>query len=92
MSCYYYLVIPTLGLCKNYVKYKRLSFFMFLRTPFLNVFFESLLRYLSYRRPILLSIIWERIFFFVFKIIRSYIRDDYNRKRIKYMKKYGLKY
>ena len=89
---YHYLVIPTLGLCKNYVKYKQISFFIFLRTPFLNIFFESILRYLSYRRPILLSIIWERIFFFVFKIIRSYIRDDYHRKKNKYMKKYKLNY
>jgi len=89
---YYYLVIPALGLCKNYVKYKRLSFFMFLRTPFLNILFESFLRYFSYRRPILLSIILERIFFFVFKIIRSYLRDDYNRKKKKYIEKYGLKY
>ena len=80
---YYYLVIPTLGLCKNYVKYKQISVFIFLRTPVLNIFFESFLRYFSYRRPILLSIIWERIFFFVFKIMRSYINDDYNRKRIK---------
>jgi len=89
---YYYLVIPILGFCKNYVKYKRISFFIFWRTPVLNVLFESIIRYWSYKRPILLSIIWERIFFFVFKIIRSYVNDDYNRKRIKYMKKYGMKY
>ena len=89
---YYYLVIPTLGLCKNYVKYKQISVFIFLRTPILNIFFESLLRYLSWRSPVLLSVIWERIFFFVFKIISSYLRDDYKRKKKKYMEKYGLKY
>lgn len=89
---YYYLVIPILGFCKNYVKYKKISFFIFWRTPLLNIFFEGVLRYLSYKRPVLLSIIWERIFFFVFKIIRSYLNDDYNRKKEKYIKKYGIKY
>ena len=89
---YYYLVIPILGFCKNYVKYKKTSFLIFWRTPLLNIFFESILRYLSYKRTVLLSIIWERIFFFVFKIVRSYMNDDYNRKKKKYMKKYGIKY
>lgn len=89
---YYYLVIPILGFCKNYVKYKKISFLIFWRTPLLNIFFESILRYLSYKRPVLLSIIWERIFFFVFKIMRSYMNDDYNRKKKKYIKKYGIKY
>jgi hypothetical protein len=89
---YYYLVIPLLGVFKNYVKYKQVNVFVFLRTPFLNMIFESIFRYLSWRSPILLSIIWERIYFFVFKIIRSYLRDDYNRKKKKYMKKYNLIY
>jgi len=36
--------------------------------------------------------ILERWFMFVFKIIRSLIRNDYLKKKDKYIEKYNLKY
>ena len=88
----YYFIIPFLGLIKNYVKYKRLSILIFLRTPLINLFIEKILFYKNYQNRVLLSIIYERIFFFLFKITRSYINNDYIIKKNKYIKKYGLNY
>lgn len=88
----YYFIIPFLGLIKNYVKYKRLSILIFLRTPLINLLIEKILFYKNYQNRVLLSIIYERIFFFLFKITRSYINNDYIIKKNKYIKKYGLNY
>ena len=38
------------------------------------------------------TIILERWFFFYFKMIRSYINDDYRVRRLKYEKKYSIIY
>jgi len=88
----YYLIIPFLGLIKNYIKYKKLSILIFFRTPFINLLIEKILFYKNYQNRVLLSIICERIFFFIFKITRSYINNDYIIKKNKYIKKYGLNY
>ncbi len=83
---YFYLFTPFLGLIKNYIKYKRLNFFIFCRTPliyfFLHKFFNNIFQ----------IIIIERWLLFIYKIIRSYIRDDYIRNKYKYQLKYGLIY
>ena len=83
-----YFITPILGFLKNYIKYKRINLFIFLRTPF--IYF--LLRILFQRFTIYEILIYERWIFFIYKIILSYINDDYHKKKEKYKKKYNLQY
>ena len=83
-----YLITPLLGSLKNYVKYKQVNFYLFIRTPityfFINLFFKN--------DSIWKVLIYERWFFFIYKITLSFYNDDYHSKKNKYIKKYGLKY
>ena len=83
-----YLITPFLGSFRNYIKYKQLKFLMFIRTPFtyflINLIFKQ--------DNIYQTLIYERWFFFIYKTILSLYNDDYNTKKKKYIKKYGLKY
>ena len=85
-----FFILPTLGLLKNYVKYKKINLFLFLRSPIINYFFYYLIK--SYKNNILLSIILERYFMFLYKISYSIINNTYEKKKNKYIKKYNLKY
>lgn len=82
-----YLLTPSLGFLKNYIKYKKINFLTFLRTPLiyfiLNLFFKGN----KYK-----ILIFERWLFFIFKIMRSYIRNDYIKNKGKYKEKYNIKY
>ena len=92
---YALFLIPTLGAIKNAVKYKQISPMLFMRTPILYFIIYSYLylnHYDSKNCKICLTIINERIFMFVYKIIISLVNDNYNKKKIKYQKKYGIKY
>jgi len=85
---YLYLITPLLGSLKNYVKYKRFSLLIFIRT-----FFVYLILYLFIQtNNKWMILIFERWFFFIFKIIRSLLRNDYIRNRIKYETKYKIIY
>ncbi len=83
-----YLITPTLGLIKNYIKYKRINPSIFIRTPFIYLLLNFSFHNLS---PYQL-LIYERWFFFLYKISLSYVNDDYHVKKDKYQKKYNLKY
>ena len=85
-------IIPVLGALRNYVKYKKVSPLLFVRTSFLYAFLYSFLTLFRYENRICLTIINERIFMFLYKISVSLIRDDYNRRKEKYIKKHGLEY
>ena len=85
-------IIPILGALRNYVKYKKVSPLLFLRTPFLYAFLYSFLTLFRYENRICLTIINERVFMFFYKILVSLIRDDYHRRKEKYIKKHGLEY
>lgn len=85
---YLYLVTPLLGSLKNYVKYKRFNIMIFIRT--LYIYF--ILKLFIQTNNNWLILMLERWFFFLFKIIRSIIRNDYERNRNKYINKYGIKY
>ena len=89
-----FLVIPILGLLKNYVKYKKINFFLFLRTPFLNYLFFMFLQLLrcNTNKNLLLAIIYERSTLFIYKIINSFMKDTYNLRKDKYKIKYNLTY
>ncbi len=83
-----YLLTPFLGLLKNYVKYKTIYVSTFLRTPLIYLFLHYIIdSYNPYR-----IIVFERWFFFIYKIGLSYYRDDYHNKKEKYIQKYGLNY
>ena len=86
------LIIPVLGALKNYVKYKRVSVLLFLRTPFIYSFIYSYLRLLNYKNKIILTIVNERIFMFIYKIIYSLLTDKYHLKKLKYIRKYNILY
>ena len=85
---YLYLITPLLGSLKNYVKYKRFNIFVFLRT--LYIYF--ILKLSIQTNNIWIILMLERWFFFVFKIIKSIINNDYNNKKQKYIEKYKLIY
>ena len=89
---YSIFLIPVLGAIKNYVKYKKISPLLFIRTPILYILFYFYFTLFNFKNRICLTIINERVFMFIYKIILSLINDDYNKKRIKYIKKYGLDY
>ena len=86
------LIIPVLGALKNYVKYKRVSVLLFLRTPFIYSFIYSYLRLFNYKNKVILTIINERIFMFIYKIVYSLLTDSYHKNKLKYIKKYNILY
>ena len=83
-----YLITPFLGLLRNYIKYKQLKIFVFLRTPLLYIFINILFK----TNTIWKTMVFERWFFLIYKSLLSLYNDDYNKKKEKYIKKYGLKY
>ncbi len=87
-----YLLTPTLGLARNYIKYKRCSFLMYLRTPLVYVILHSLFFMLGSRNIVLKTLILERWYWFVEKSIRSYRNDDYHKKKEKYKIKHNVTY
>ena len=86
------LIIPVLGAVKNYVKYKRISLLLFLRTPIIYSIFYTFLWIRKYKNKISLTIINERIFMFLYKIIYSILIDKYHKNKLKYIKKYNILY
>jgi len=85
---YLYLITPILGSLKNYVKYKRFNILVFLRT----LYIYSILKLAIQTDNTWIILMLERWFFFLFKIIRSIINNDYNNKKQKYIEKYRLIY
>ena len=86
-----YFVTPTLGLIKNYVKYKKLNPFIFIRTPIFYIFIQMIYSMMKIKN-IYLTLITERWLFFFIKIIRSYYNNNYLTKKSKYILKYGFNY
>ena len=86
------MIIPVLGALKNYVKYKRVSLLLFLRTPIIYTIIYTYLKLLNYKNKISLTIIYERIFMFLYKIIYSLLTDTYHKNKLKYIKKYNILY
>ena len=85
-----YLVTPNLGLLRNYIKYKSLSVTTYLRTPLLYLIIHFWLLLVGHRNVIYKTIIFERWYWFLYKSLKSYIKDDYNVKKEKYKIKYKL--
>ena len=87
-----YTITPSLGLIRNYIKYKRVTFSLYLRTYLVYFFINLLSKLLGYIPNIYEVLIYERWFFFVCKSLISLYKNDYYRKREKYKIKYGLNY
>ena len=87
-----YTITPTLGLLRNYIKYKQTRFIIFIRTPIIYVFFHSLFCLMGYRNIVWRTLIFERWYFFIDKSIISLWNNDYLKNKDKYIKKYGLTY
>jgi len=85
-----YLVTPNLGLLRNYIKYKTLKLTTYLRTPLLYLIIHFWLLLVGHRNIIYKTIIYERWYWFLYKSLKSYIKDDYNVKKEKYKAKYKL--
>ena len=85
-----YLITPLLGLLRNYIKYKRFSFFCLIRTPIIYHILRNGILESKYRQ--LFILILERWIMFIYKIIVSIYNNDYITKREKYIKKYNLTY
>ena len=83
-----FFLTPLLGSLKNFVKYKKFSPFLFLRSPALCFMLKIIIQ----TNNIWMIMILERWIMFVFKIIRSWIRNDYLKKKEKYIEKYNLNY
>ncbi len=83
-----YLITPLLGSLKNYVKYKHFNSLIFVRTFYIYFILKLFIQ----TNNTWLILLLERWFFFSFKIIRSLIRNDYIKNRLKYEQKYKLFY
>ena len=86
-----FLITAILGFIKNYVKYKKISFCLFIRTPLICLCIYLIIKD-RLANPILCSIILERWLLLLYKSIKSIIEDDYHKKKEKYKKKYNLIY
>jgi len=84
----FFLITPLLGSLKNYVKYKRFSSYLFLRSPLICFLLQIAIQ----TNNIWMIVIIERWIMFLFKIMRSLLRNDYLNKKEKYKKKYNIKY
>lgn len=90
----YFFITSSLGLMRNYIKYKNFKFILFLRSPLINILIFKLLNFTFKKNNnnLLLSIILERWIMLAAKSLISYFKDDYIKKKQKYIKKYNLKY
>ena len=83
-----YLVTPSLGTFRNYIKYKQINPLLFIRTPITYLFINLIFQHHNVWK----TLIYERWFFFIYKSLLSIYKDDYHIKKNKYKIKYGLKY
>ena len=98
MNIYIYgipFITALLGAMRNYAKYRTFSINYFIRTPItINIIYYMLTFHnkLYDIYFILIATIMERWFFLFIKTIISMKNDDYNKRKYKYMEKYGLMY
>ena len=88
MNKFIFLITPTLGFLKNYSKYKKIEPLIFLSTPLIYFLLDFIFKNADPYQ----ILIYERWFFFLYKIIKSYVNDDYYTRKEKYKIKYNLKY
>ena len=86
-------VIPILGLIKNYVKYKRISFILFMRTPVICYTIKYFYFIVKHTKMNNFQVIYlERCIMFLYKIFFSILTNNYHTKKKKYKIKYNMIY
>jgi len=83
-----YFITPFLGFLRNYIKYKKINGYLFMRTPLLYL----LINLLFQNNNVYQTLIYERWFFFIYKSGLSIYNNDYNIKKEKYKIKYNMVY
>lgn len=83
-----YLITPFLGTFRNYVKYKQIKVLLFIRSPIIYFFIHFIFKH----NNVYQTLIYERWLLFIYKTILSIYYDDYNKKKDKYILKYGINY
>ena len=83
-----YFITPFLGFLRNYIKYKKINGYLFMRTPLLYL----LINLLFQNNNVYQTLIYERWFFFIYKSLLSIYNNDYNVKKEKYKIKYKMVY
>ena len=96
----FYLITPTLGMLRDYSKYKTISPTKFIRTPcmyyIINIAIKGLIKFNIISKFNRLNkfhiIILERWIMLLLKTIKSVYYNDYLHKKEKYKIKYNKKY
>ncbi len=83
-----FLITPILGSLRNHVKYKNFKPLLFIRTPIIYFLLFLILQ----TNNIWKIIVLERWLMFLLKTCISLYRNDYYRKKNKYIQKYKMKY
>ena len=83
-----YLITPSLGLFRNYVKYKKMNYLIYIRTPIIYIILKIIFKINNIWKILIL----ERWYFLLYKTFLSIYNNDYIKKRKKYIKKYNLIY
>ena len=83
-----FLITPILGSARNHVKYKNFKPLLFIRTPIIYFLLFLILQ----TNNIWKIIVFERWLMFLLKTCISLYRNDYYRKKNKYIQKYKMKY
>jgi len=93
------LITPTLGVFRNYGKYKQFDIGLFIRTPIIYclLYFGHHISTggeasLMDNNNIFVYMIVERWLLLLYKGVLSWINNDYEKKKEKYKIKYKLKY
>lgn len=87
-----FFVTPILGAFRNYIKYKQFNTLLFIRSPLISFLIYKIIPLNNNNSKVLISLIAERWVMLSYKSIYSFVYDDYNVKKDKYMKKYNLEY
>ena len=85
-------ITPILGAIRNYIKYRKFGFLLFLRSPVLISILYFMLSFYINPYSLLFALILERWILLLVKTIISVVNDDYYSKKIKYANKYNIKY
>ena len=83
-----YFITPSLGLLRNYSKYKQIKLLLYVRILFIYLGLFIVLQ----TNNIWKILVFERWFFLIYKTMLSIYNKDYHTKKIKYEKKYCLIY
>lgn len=88
---YMFFITAILGSVRNFVKYKKFNFLLFIRSPIISyLIYKSIPT--KYENRIFMALIFERWILLSYKSIYSYFNDDYHKKKLKYIIKYNLDY